>query len=223
MRSLSTGRTVPKTCKSWLCPDCNLWLRIGAIKKIAYGAMKRPEGWDAALFTFTEPAHATLDLEGFYRRHQRTVQRLRSRGWIGEYCTAVEFQGRGALHPHIVAHVPNELLPKLRDFTSERRNREQYRFWAGPLRELALELGWGPICDVVAAEGFGDLGRYAAKSLAGYTTKQAHQKFKAAGAKRVRPIRASARWTPERLRELQHGERADPGPFEDITQHGPCR
>jgi len=223
MRSETTGRTVPKTCKSWLCPDCNLWLRIGAIKLIASGAINRPTGWDAALFTFTEPARATLDLPGFYDRHKRTIKRLQRRGWIGDYCTAVEFQTRGALHAHVVAHVPLDLVPVLRPWTSEKRDRSQYRWHFNELVPMVRDLGWGKVCDAAAADGFNDLGRYAAKSLAGYATKEAHRKFKAAGAKRVRPIRYSHTWVPEKLRELQRGDKADPGPFVDITDYGPCR
>ena len=222
MRSQSTGRVVPKTCKSWLCPHCNVWLREGAKQLLATGARRRPEGYDCALFTFTEPPTATLDLPAMYARHQRTIQRLRSRGYVTEYATAIEFQRRGALHPHILAHVPEHLVPRLRPFQQRRRDREQYRFWSGELRELAVDLGWGPVCDATAAGSFLELGSYAVKSLSAYATKQAHRRFKEAGATRVRPIRASRGWAGVRLRDLQRGNLASEGPWEDVSNNGPC-
>lgn len=213
---------MPKTCKSWLCPDCNVWLREGARKLIAVGAARAPEGWCPAMLTFTEPAAATLDLEGFYRRHQRTVQRLRSRGWLGEYATAVELQRRGALHPHVIGHVPVELVGKLRRSGQVKRDREQYRWWWNELRPLALELGWGPVVDAVVVEDLTGAAGYATKSLARYATKGAHRRLKEAGARRVRPIRASTGWAGGRLRSFQRGALADEGPWQDISVNGPC-
>jgi hypothetical protein len=222
MRSESTGRHVRKTCKSWLCPSCNVWLRAGASKRIAIGASDRPAGFDAAFLTFTEPARATLDLPGFYRRWEATRKRLRRRGWITEYALAVEFQGRGALHAHVVAWVPNELVPLLRPWRAEKRDRRQYAWWVEELRPLAVDLGWGQVVDAAAADTFTELGQYAVKSLGRYATKEAHAKFKLAGATRVRPVRFSGGFTTERLRHFQQGEHADPGPFVDVAEFGPC-
>lgn len=216
MRSEATGRVVPKTCKSWLCSECNVWLREGARKKVASGCFDRPTGYDVALFTFTEPARATLDLPAFLSRHERTIKALRRRG-AGAYCTAVEFQDRGALHPHVLVHWPNDRLNVLRGHGEVRRSRDAYRFWSGELRELAVALGWGPVCDAEAVETFTGAATYVVKQLAGYATKEAYRRFKEAGAQRVRPLRASQDWAP-RLREFQRGEQAtDPGPWVDVT------
>jgi hypothetical protein len=223
MRSVSTGKVVPKTCKSWLCPHCNVWLREGARKLIVSGMQTRPPGTDLALFTFTEPAHATLDLAGFKRRHDDTIRALRRRGWLVEYCTAVEFQKRGALHPHVIAHVPVDVLERMPEHGQAKRDRAQYRWHFNELVPLARSLGWGPMVDARAAVASNDLAMYALKNLAGYATKEAYTKFKAAGARRVRPLRTSRSWASEKLREAQRGEKATDGPWEDVTAHGPCR
>lgn len=223
MRSLSTGRVVPKTCKSWLCPYCNVWLREGARKLIVSGMLTRPAGFDLALFTFTEPADWSLDLPAFHARHKATVKRMRRRGWIGEYCTAVEFQKRGALHPHLIAHVPVDVLELLPEHGQERRSSAQWRFHFRELVPMARELGWGEVCDARAALASNELAKYALKNLAGYATKEAYAQFKAAGAQRVRPLRASRRWASERLRAFQRGEEASDGPWEDVSNYGPCR
>jgi hypothetical protein len=224
MRSESSGRVVPKTCKSWLCSACNVWLRQGALKAIVDGMVERPDGYGLGLFTFTEPPTATLDLSAFYDRHRRTVQALRRRAWIGEYATAVEFQKRGALHPHLIAHVPLELLPKLRQDGHEKRNRQQYAWWWNELRPMAVGLGWGKVVDAVAVDGLNEVAGYAMKSLAGYATKEAHAKFKDVGAKRVRPVRFSRGWSVKSLREWQRGDKAiDNGPWEDVTMIGTCQ
>jgi hypothetical protein len=223
MRSESTGRHVRKTCKSWLCPRCNVWLRAGAAKRFAIGASDRPAGFDVGFFTLTEPSRATLDLAGFERRWKATVKRLRRRGWITEYGLAVELQGRGALHAHVVGWVPNELVPLLRPWRSDKRDRAQYRWHFNELVPVVQELGWGQMVDAAAAETFTELGQYAVKSLGRYATKEAHAAFKRVGAHRVRPVRFSGGFTTERLRRFQQGERADPGPFIDVRVSGPCQ
>jgi hypothetical protein len=185
----------------------------------------RPDGWDLGFFTFTEPARASLDLASLKRRHDATIKRLRRLGWIGEYCTAVEFQRRGALHPHVIAHVPNELLRLLPEHGQEKRDRAQYRWHFDELVPLAVELGWGPMVDAREVTTSAGAASYATKGLAGYATKEAHARFKAAGAKRVRPVRFSTGWTREGLRAFQRGALVadDPGPWLDISQIGPCQ
>lgn len=224
MRSESSGRVVPKTCKSWLCSECNVWLRQGAARLIRHGAAEAYAGGrGAALFTFTEPATATLDLPTFYGRMQRTIQRLRHRGWVTEYVTAVEFQKRGALHPHVVASVPTDLLELLPDHGQQRRDRAQWSMHFRELVPMARDLGWGPMCDVRRVGVANDLGAYATKRLAGYSTKEAYRLFKDAGAHRVRPIRSSRQWAPKSLREFQRGDKAvDEGPWVDATSIGSC-
>jgi hypothetical protein len=187
------------------------------------GMATRPEGYDLALFTFTEPPSAGLDLAGFHARHKATVKRLRRRGWLASYCTAVEFQRRGALHPHIIAHVPSEILERMPEHGQAKRTRDQYRWHFNELVPMARELGWGTVCDARAAMASNDLAGYALKNLAGYATKEAYAQFKAAGAKRVRPIRASREWASESLRDFQRGDRATDGPWEDVSNLGPCR
>jgi hypothetical protein len=175
------------------------------------------------MFTFTEPPAATLDMAGFYRRHQTTLQRMRRRGWLSEYCSAVEFQTRGALHPHLLAHVPPDLAPVLRPFGTKRRDRAQYRWHFHELVPLARDLGWGPMVDAYLLDSPLDAADYATKRLSTYATKQAYRAFKDAGAGRVRPLRASHGWVPERLRDLQRGAQAvDPGPWDDLNPLRPC-
>jgi len=223
MRSESTGRCVPKTCKSWLCPWCNVWLREGARKLLVSGMQTRPEGYDLALFTFTEPAAATLDLEGLRQRHKATIKRLRRRGWVAAYCTTVERQKRGALHPHIIAHVPREICDRMWEHGDQRRTREQWRWHFNELVPMARELGWGPVCDARAAAVSNELARYAIKSLANYATKEAWAQLKGAGVKRIRPVRASRTWAPANLREFQRGDQAsDVGPWVDIKLPRTC-
>lgn len=217
MRSEVTGRIVPKTCKSWLCPTCNVFLRAGAVKMLMSGMLERPEGHDVALLTFTEPSQATLDLPGFLKRHQKTIQRLQNHYGIPGYCTAVEFQKRGALHPHIAVYWPHELSHLLPDQGQDKRSRDQYRFHFRELVPMAQDLGWGKVCDGRAAVVREDLARYAVKQLAGYATKEAYRKFKEAGAQRIRPLRSSRSWSDKRLRQWQRGEKADPGPWVDVT------
>lgn len=218
MKSESSGRVVPKTCKSWLCPTCNVWLREGARKMILSGALDRPDGFDLALLTFTDTTEGALDLAGLYDRHKATVRKLEREYGIAGYCTAVEFQKRGALHPHIMCHWPLDQLDLLPEHGQTKRNREQYRFHFNELVPLAQDLGWGPVCDARAAIGRPDLASYAVKQLAGYATKEAYRKFKAAGAKRIRPLRRSKTWSDKRLREWQRGDQADPGPWLDVSQ-----
>jgi hypothetical protein len=223
MRSESTGRVVPKTCKSWLCPWCNVWLREGARKLIVSGMRTRPPGYDLALFTFTEPARATLDLKGLAHRWKATKKRLQRRGWIGAHCRVTEWQKRGALHPHIVAHVPIEICERMWTHGDERRTRDQYRWHFNELVPMARELGWGPVCDARAAAASNELAAYTLKSLANYATKEAYVKFKEAGAERIRPINSSRDWAPAILREFQRGEKAtDPGPWLDVTTGRAC-
>jgi hypothetical protein len=217
MKSDSTGLVVPKTCKSWLCSVCNVWLRVGAVKMLMSGMLERPPGTDLALLTFTDTAHGGLDLEGLYARHRLTIKRLEYRYGIKGYCSAIEFQKRGALHPHICVYWPTDSLHLLPDHGQEKRTRDQYRFHFGELVPMARDLGWGKVCDARAAVGREDLAQYAVKQLAGYATKEAYAKFKAAGAKRVRPLRRSASWSDRRLREWQQGDDADPGPWRDVT------
>jgi hypothetical protein len=222
MRSQKTGLVVPKTCRSYLCSECSEWLRAGAARAISRGAKDgRPEGWDAVFLTFTEPSEATLDVPAFGKRQAATLKRLQRRGWIGQSATVVEFQRRGALHAHVVAHAPAELCSQLED----RRSRSSYRFRMHELRPMLVDLGWGPVCDAVAVGGFGEVGAYCSKALGSYLSKQAQRAFKDLGAERIRPVRLSRGWYPGGLRQAQEDSKIgnpDPGPWEDVTTSGPC-
>lgn len=218
MRSVSTGRVVPKRCKSWLCWQCNLPLRIGAVLRIVKGSVEVPPGHAVGFMTLTEPAHATLDLAGLYARWEKTKQRFRRRNWISQYALAIELQQRGALHAHVVCWVPLELVPLLRPWHNEKRDRTQWRWHFHEFVPVVRDLGWGKVCDFAAADNFAELGEYAGKSLGRYATKDAHRKLKRSGVRRVRPIRYSHGWTEARLRSFQRGELADPGPWEDVSK-----
>ena len=205
-----------------MCPDCSGWLRMGAARAICRGAKDgRPPGWDATFLTFTEPATATLDVAGFSRRQEATLKRMRRRGWIGQSATVVEFQRRGALHAHVIAHSPIALCNQLED----RRSRSSYRFRMNELRPMLVDLGWGPVCDAVAVAGFGETSNYMAKSLSSYLSKQAQRAFKDLGAERIRPVRLSRGWYPGGLMQAQKDVKIgqpDAGPWEDVSNIGPC-
>lgn len=214
MRSDSTGHVVPKLCKSYLCETCAGWLRVAALKLLWMGVVHHLERDDLrpVMFTFTEPADARLDLDSFRARHAATVKRLRRAGLLTEYVTVVEFQRRGALHPHIVGASPPDVWARLRDRSSS----SSYRLRMHELRPLATSLGWGPMVDAVGAEA--SVGGYVTKSLGSYLTKQARREFKRIGARRVRPVRPSYGWLPGGLSGQLQGEKADPGPWIDVTE-----
>lgn len=196
-----------------------MWLREGAAKLLRAGCAERDrQAYDVAFLTFTEPAHATLDLPAYRSRMKATVRRLRSEHGIGAWACSTEFQKRGALHPHMLVHWPRETLPLLRPHGVRKRDRAQYRWHFKQLVPMARELGWGPVCDAEWVEASTEAAAYATKSLASYATKQAYKRFKEVGAQRVRPIGHSRDWAG-RLRDLQQGSLAvDEGPWVDVTQ-----
>jgi hypothetical protein len=218
MRSETTGRIVPKTCKSWLCQVCNPWLRDVARQVLAAGALRRPSGFEPAFLTFTEPPDATLDLPAYAARCERTVKRLRRQWGVGAYAYTTEMQKRGALHPHFLIHWPTDRVELLRDHGVSKRDRAQYRFHFGELVPMARELGWGPVCDAEQVSGTLEAAEYSVKSLGRYATKQAYTQLKQAGVKRVRPIRHSHSWPASFGAYLQGKEATDPGPWVDVTQ-----
>lgn len=230
MRSDATGAITPARCNSHLCPHCSALFQMAARHAIEVGmtraAVKRRE--EAVVFlTLTEPARAQLDLPGLRARWKATKKRL-GRAWgLTEYALVVEFQGRGALHPHVFGVVAPAVAADLRD----RKARSSYRRRMHELRPLAESLGWGQMVDAITPD-LGEaraMGQYGAKALSGYATKEAARKFKEAGAERVRPIRLSRDWYPggltaatEEVRswikpELAEGSGvADPGPWRRI-------
>lgn len=121
------------------------------------------------------------------------------RNWgAGEYAVTREFQDRGALHPHLCLEVSDQVADDLAD----RKSRASYRRRMHELKPMAVRHGWGQMVDAVTIDGVTDMqkvARYAAKSVAGYATKEAAEKFKRAGARHVRPISLSYGWYPDGL------------------------
>lgn len=229
MRSESTGQLVPARCNSYVCPDCSPLFQMTARHAIEWGltvpAIARRS--EAAVFiTLTEPGTASLDFPGLCNRWQATVKRLRRSWGLTEYAMVTEFQQRGALHPHVFALVHDQVVDDLRD----RSSRASYRRRMHELRPMAEALGWGQMVDAITP-ALGDvekMGRYGAKAISGYATKEAAEKFKRAGAQRVRPLRLSRRWYPGGLaaaREAVLGGKKrdrDPGPWTRIASVGVC-
>lgn len=225
MKSESSGRVVPKTCKSWLCPDCNVWLRQGARGYLIEGAAAtlvggEHPGLQLGFLTLTDKSRAELDFGALHQRWSSLAKALRRRGWMAGYAQTVELQQRGALHPHAIVRVPDDLVPFLREGGSERRNKRQYRWHFSELVPLVQAHGFGQMCDfaVVSGGNFNETVGYAVKSLSRYATKQSAAQLKAAGATRLRPVRASTDWVPGKgLRDFQRGEGVDAGPWVDVS------
>lgn len=197
MRHSETGQILPARCNSHLCPACSPLHQMTARVAFESGLLPRlVEGSSAVLWlTLTDTSTGELDLPGLRERWNATVKRLRRMWGAGQYALAVEFQARGALHPHVCVEVPEQVAGDLRDRTS----RSSYRRRMHELRPMAESLGWGQMVDAVAIAEWRDgqrVARYAAKSVAGYATKEAAERFKRAGAKKVRPVRLSRGWVP---------------------------
>lgn len=223
MLHVESGRLVPKTCKSWICPTCNVFLRAGVKRFVDAGARRCPEGFSLGFWTFTQPPVAKLDVPAFASLTAATVKRLRRRGLMTGYCSVAEFQTRGALHLHLLTWTPDELVSVLRPWNEKRRDKRQYGWHFGELVPLARDLGWGPMVDAAAADLRG-IADYSSKSLAGYATKGAHHQFKEAGAKRIRPVNhsTSPEWAPGGMRAYLRGDLASTGTFVPIEVAGPC-
>lgn len=222
LRHVESGALTVLGCWSWLCPRCAPRLRAATRKLIIEGADLVPADRSLALFTFTEPTLATLTLPTLKARFDATIKRLSRALDLGEWFAAIEFQQRGAFHPHLIASVPSDLAPLLRRPRVAKRTRDQYRWWSRDLRELATGVGWGPVCDAVAIDRAGAAAHYVTKSLAGYVTKEAHDRFKRAGATRVRPTRRSRGWHPQTLHELRRPKDPLPGRWEVVRPLRGC-
>lgn len=198
MRHSQTGQILPARCNSHLCPSCSPLHQITARMAIETGLVRRlveNEGDRVLWLTLTDTASGQLDLPGLRSRWIATVKRLRRMWGAGDYALAVEFQNRGALHPHVCLEVAQEVAFDLTD----RKSRSSYRRRMHELRPMAESLGWGQMVDAVTIDTLQErekVARYAAKSIAGYATKEAAERFKLAGAKRVRPLRLSRGWVP---------------------------
>lgn len=145
--------------------------------------------------TLTDTREGRLDLPGLTKQWDKTVLWLRRNWGATEYALSREFQDRGALHPHCAIAVDDQVADDL----ANRRSRASYRRRMHELRPMAERHGWGQMVDAVTVDGIADMqkvARYAAKSVAGYATKEAAEKFKRAGAKYVRPVSLSRGWYP---------------------------
>lgn len=145
--------------------------------------------------TFTDTAKGQMDLPELRRRWEATKHRLRRDWGATDYLVSIEFQERGALHPHVCIEVDAQVAQDLTD----RKSRSSYRRRMHELRPMAESLGWGQMVDAVTIDTLGgreEIGRYAAKDLSGYATKEAKERFKRAGARHVRPVRLSYGWVP---------------------------
>jgi enoyl-CoA hydratase/carnithine racemase len=145
--------------------------------------------------TLTDTAAGRMDLPELSARWRATAKRLRRIWGATDYLVSIEFQARGALHPHVCIEVDGAVAKDLTD----RKSRGSYRRRMHELRPMAESLGWGQMVDAVTIDTLGgreEIGRYAAKNLSGYATKEAKERFKRAGAKHVRPTRLSYGWVP---------------------------
>lgn len=195
MRHVKTGVIVPARCNSHLCPECSPLHQMTARFAIEQGIRRRfaEHRSERIVFaTLTEPSKAGLDLPGLRVRWDRTRWSLQRKWGVRAYALVVEFQERGALHPHMFLEVPEQLAQDLAD----EKSRASYQRRMHELRPLAEGLGWGQMVHAVTVPASEDskLARYAAKSLAGYTTKEAKERFGRAGAKHIRPVRLSYNW-----------------------------
>lgn len=193
-----TGEIRPARCNSHLCPECSPLHQMTARQAIEQGLVRRlhEHHEDRVLWlTLTDTARGDLDLPGLRRKWQAMYQRLQRLWGADEYAVSVEFQVRGALHPHACIGVAPEVARDLED----RKSRSSYRRRMHELRPMAVHLGWGQMVDAVTIDTLqerGKVSRYAAKSVAGYATKEAAARFREAGARNVRPIRLSRGWIP---------------------------
>ena len=196
MRHSETGQILPARCNSHLCPACSPLHQMTARRAFEIGMVERciKRGRDCVVWlTLTDTSRGDLDLPGMTRMWQATIKRLRREWGAGEYALSREFQDRGALHPHCALEVSDQVADDLAD----RKSRASYTRRMTELRPMAVDLGWGQMVDAVTIDGVADMqkvARYAAKSVAGYATKEAAEKFKRAEAKNVRPISLSYGW-----------------------------
>lgn len=198
MRHSGTGQILPARCNSQLCPACSPLHQMTAREAVEWGLTRRyvDHGEDRVVWlTLTDTARGSMDLPELSNRWRATVKRLRRIWGAIDYLVSIEFQDRGALHPHACIEVGPDVAGDLTD----RRSRSSFRRRMHELRPMAESLGWGQMVDAQTIDtlsGREEIGRYAAKSLSGYATKAAKESFKRAGAKHVRPIRLSYGWVP---------------------------
>lgn len=198
MRHSETGQILPARCNSHLCPACSPLHQMTARRAFEIGMVEKAveRRRDCVIWlTLTDTAKGDLDLPGLTKQLRASSQWLRRNWGATEYAVSREFQDRGALHPHLAVEVDDQVADDLRD----RKSRASYRRRMHELRPMAERHGWGSMVDAVTVAGIGEMqkvARYAAKAVAGYATKEAAEKFKRAGADRVRPVSLSYGWYP---------------------------
>lgn len=232
MRHSVTGQILPARCNSHLCPACSPLHQFTARSAIEKGLVRRyiDRRRDTVVFlTLTDTARGDLDLPALSKKWQATIKRLRREWGASDFAMVREFQARGALHPHAFVEVADQVAEDLTD----RGSRASYRRRRHELQPMAESLGWGQMVDAVTVDALNErekVSRYASKSVAGYATKEAAAKFKAAGAKKVRPLSLSYGWVPGGLaavrRELLGQEAMDAtrieGKWERIPKPRSC-
>jgi Zn-finger nucleic acid-binding protein len=198
MRHSETGQILPARCNSHLCPSCSPLHQMTARRAFEIGMVERcvERGRDCVVWlTLTDTSRGELDLPRLTKQLRASILWLRRNWGATEYAASREFQDRGALHPHLAVAVYDQVADDLMD----RKSRSSYRRRMHELRPMAERHGWGSMVDAVTIDGIADMqkvARYAAKSVAGYATKEAAEKFKRVGAKNVRPISLSYGWYP---------------------------
>lgn len=200
MRHSQTGQILPARCNSHLCPACSPLHQMTARVAIENGIVRsycKHRSQRVVFLTLTDTAAGEMDLQGLRRRWDKTRKKLVRMWGASEYALSVEFQARGALHPHVCIEVAQEVADDLVDHRSE----ASYRRRMHELRPAMKHLGWGQMVDAetVSLEGRERVARYGAKAVAGYATKEAAEKFKRAGARYVRPVRLSRGWVTDGL------------------------
>lgn len=206
MRHSVTGQILPARCNSHLCPACSPLHQMVARRAFEIGIMSR---WAERLspcvvwLTLTDTGDGALDLPRLTKQWNSTRLWLQRKWGAGEYAMSREFQARGALHVHVAIEVADEVAADLVDPSTA----ASYRRRMHELRPMARRLGWGQMVDAVTIE-LGEsakIASYAAKSVAGYATKEAAERFRRAGAKKVRPVSLSYGWVPGGLEGTRRG------------------
>ena len=201
MKHSVTGQILPARCNSHLCPECSPLHQMTARHAFEIGMVRRciERRRDCVVWlTLTDTSRGALDLPRLTKQWSATLKWLRRQWGAGEFALSREFQDRGALHPHVCLEVSDQVADDL----MQRGSRASYVRRMHELRPMAESYGWGQMVDAVTVAGLGDMqkvARYAAKSVAGYATKEAAEKFKRAGARKVRPISLSYGWYPDGL------------------------
>jgi hypothetical protein len=205
--SRSTGKAYPMACGSWACPTCARKKKAIAKRAIEVGMYKAfLDGLLVRFLTVTDDGKGQMSVADLYDSWNRLRLILKRGGYLSDYAAALELQGRGALHLHVLATGSYVPVRKLSEF--------------------AKRSGFGPVVDVRAVKGDGDedaknSAAYVAKELAGYVMKDGKGLAEKTAVRR-RPVRFSRDWgcnlgqaqklIADEMQEAREGE-PDPGPW----------